>query len=83
MDRRILSRVNDGPLPQHRFMWHSMGATDVRINETGIWELVPEMVLNFMLPEPATIRILYSISVMPEQNFALSDGEAFCLKNIP
>lgn len=64
-------------------MWHSVGATDVRINETGIWEVIPEMVLNFLLPEPATIRILYLISVMPEQNFALSDGEAFCLENIP
>ncbi|CAM9173657.1 unnamed protein product [Ascophyllum nodosum] len=51
---------------QHHFMWHSAGFTNARISETGTWEAVPELTLTFLLPELASIRVLYSISVMPE-----------------
>ncbi|CAM9734048.1 unnamed protein product [Scytosiphon promiscuus] len=55
---------------QHRYMWYSTeGYTDVRTEETETWDEIPGLRLNFELPEPASIRILYSISVMPDQNF--------------
>lgn len=60
---------------QHRYMWHSSGATDVRLNETGMWEEIPGLALTIALPEPASIRVLYSISVMPDQNIN-NDGES-------
>lgn len=60
---------------QHRYIWYSTGGNhDVRINETGQWNEIPGLSLNFDLPEPASIRVLYSMSVMPEQNF-VSDGK--------
>ena len=60
---------------QHHFMWHSAGFTNARISETGTWEAVPELTLTFLLPELASIRVLYSISVMPEYIY-LNEGEA-------
>lgn len=51
-------------------MWYSVGATDVRLNETGYWDEIPGMALTIALPEPASIRVLYSMSVMPDRNFA-------------
>ncbi len=60
---------------QHRYIWYSTGGNyDVRINESGAWDEVPGLNIKFDLPEPASIRVLYSMSVMPDQNFA-SDGE--------
>lgn len=50
-------------------MWYSVGSTDVRINETGAWDDIPGLALSIVLPEPASIRVLYSMSVMPDQNF--------------
>lgn len=54
---------------QHRYMWHTVGSADVRINETGAWNEIPGLALSIVLPEPASIRVLYSISVMPDQSF--------------
>lgn len=48
----------------------------MRINQTGTWNEIPGLALRFELPEPASIRVLYSISVMPDQNF-VNDGEAW------
>lgn len=60
---------------QHRYMWYSAGGNyDVQINETETWNEIPGLSLKFDLPEPASIRVLYSMSVMPDQNFAY-DGE--------
>jgi len=71
----IVSRVVSRS--QHRYIWYSTGGNyDVRINETGAWDEVPGLSLKFNLPEPASIRALYSMSVMPDQNFA-SDGEIY------
>lgn len=55
-------------------MWYSTGDTDVRINETGIWDRIPGMTLKIVLPEPASIRVIYSMSVMPDQSFGC-EGE--------
>lgn len=56
-------------------MWYSAGGNhDVQISETETWSEIPGLTLKFDLPEPASIRVLYSMSVMPDQNFA-SDGE--------
>lgn len=41
----------------------------MRINETGAWDDIPGLSLVIVLPEPASIRVLYSMSVMPDQNF--------------
>lgn len=52
-------------------MWSSAGGNyDVQINETGTWSEIPGLTLKFDLPETASIRVLYSVSVMPDQNFA-------------
>lgn len=56
-------------------MWYSAGGNhDVQISERGTWNEIPGLTLKIDLPEPASIRVLYSMSVMPDQNFA-SDGE--------
>lgn len=56
-------------------MWYSAGGNhDVQITETETWNEIPGLSLEFDLPEPASIRILYSMSVMADQNFD-SDGE--------
>lgn len=49
---------------------------DVRINETGSWGEISGLALTFVLPEAASIRVLYSMSVMPDQNFA-NEGDAY------
>lgn len=68
---------------QHRYMWYSTGGnTDVRVNETETWDEIPGLTLNVVLPEPACIRIMYCISVMPDQNFA-SDGETWATRCWP
>lgn len=59
-------------------MWHSGGSTDVRLKETGKWQGIPGLSLCVLLPEPASLRILYSMSVMPDQNFA-NDGEPYAI----
>lgn len=48
----------------------------MRINQTETWNEIPGLALTFELPEPASIRVLYAMSVMPDQNFA-NDGEAW------
>ena len=56
-------------------MWYSAGSNhDVQISDAETWNEIPGLSLNFDLPEPASIRVLYSISVMPDQNFG-ADGE--------
>lgn len=60
---------------QHRYMWFSEGGNyDIQISQTETWGEIPGLSLKFDLPEPANVRVLYSISVMPDQNFAY-DGE--------
>ncbi|CAM9343751.1 unnamed protein product, partial [Hapterophycus canaliculatus] len=62
---------------QHRYIWYSTaGNTDVRINETETWNEIPGLRLNLELPEPVSIRILYSISVMPDQDFTSGASQA-------
>lgn len=57
-------------------MWHASGDSDVRINETGIWEEIPGLALKIVLPEPASVRVLYSMSVMPDNNFGAAGKAA-------
>lgn len=56
-------------------MWYSAGDIDVRINDTGRWEEIPGMAVTIVLPEPASIRLLYSMSIMPDHNF-WAEGKA-------
>ncbi|CAN0543623.1 unnamed protein product, partial [Ectocarpus sp. 12 AP-2014] len=52
---------------QHRYMWYSAGSNDdVQIDQTGTWNEIPGLRLQLELPEPASIRVLYSMSVMPD-----------------
>lgn len=61
---------------QHRYMWHASGDTDVWINETGVWQEIPGLALKIALPEPASIRVLYWMSVMPDHNFGATGRTA-------
>lgn len=66
---------------QHRYMWYSAGSNDdVQIDQTGAWNEIPGLRLQLELPEPASIRVLYSMSVMPDQTFD-NDGETWGKRN--
>ncbi|CAM9210474.1 unnamed protein product, partial [Phaeothamnion confervicola] len=52
---------------RHRYMWHASAVTDARTAAAlGVWEDVPEGSLSFVLPEPASLRALYCMSVRPD-----------------
>lgn len=41
----------------------------MRINETGGWDEIPGLALKIVLPAPASIRVLYAMSIMPDHDF--------------
>lgn len=58
-------------------MWHSMGKVDLVMNKSGSWEEVPEMVLEFVLPERARIRVLYSMTLLAEHGLGVQGEKRY------
>jgi hypothetical protein len=59
---------------QHSYMWHAEGVRDAKLDTAGAWQAVPDLSIAFTLSEPASLRLLYSMVVLPDQNFG-ADGE--------
>lgn len=48
----------------------------MRISETGAWEQIPGLALKIVLPAPASIRVLYAMSIMPDHDVGASGTAA-------
>jgi hypothetical protein len=68
----------------HRYLWHTEVTTDDTISTNGTWTDVKDSSLTFTLAEPATLRLLYSMSVKPDyvnpkDEFGMQDDLSACL----
>lgn len=52
---------------RHRYIWHSHADSIARIDAEGSWTDVPDTSLEFTLPEVASLRFLYSMTVRSDQ----------------
>lgn len=66
---------------QHRYMWHSIGSVDLHMNKSGRWHEIPDMELSIFLSEPASIRVLYSMTIMSE-HVLHNEGKRLSLMNL-
>ncbi|GMI28951.1 hypothetical protein TrCOL_g5273, partial [Triparma columacea] len=68
----------------HRYLLHTEVTTDDTISTNGTWTDVKDSSLTFTLAEPATLRLLYSMSVKPDyvnpkDEFGMQDDLSACL----
>ncbi|GMI23781.1 hypothetical protein TeGR_g4408, partial [Tetraparma gracilis] len=62
----------------HRYLWSALPTSDAVVSESGAWRDMPDSAVSFTLPEPATLRFLYSMTVRPDyisptEDFGRSD----------